>query len=233
MKRIGAATLTGVLVLLAAATFSTLGGVALGHAPGFPYYQFGGYPDRPHQERAYFTQRTPTGAFRDRFVNGQKQWDAITSNFQFIIYRDDIPTYVQDNCRSNTRRNREQASLIDYSAIDGRGGSLADTQICTRKSDGRNEFFQTTVDNADEIYFGRGDAPGRSADLGSIVVHELGHAAGWVDHYDDGEPSSENRRICQDNNDQQTMCATLYVGTERLRTLQGHDKHTHAQVYGN
>ncbi|HEV3001662.1 MAG TPA: hypothetical protein VGW75_13055 [Solirubrobacteraceae bacterium] len=204
--------------------------LAAGHS--IDYYASGTYPGRPHQERVFF-DRNATGAIRDRFIAAQNQWDNITSRFQFVIYRDELDTDAPRRCAADQpRKFDERASLIGYQYLDGRGGHIADTGTCSRASDGRLEYFNTIVDTADDIYFGRGDAPDETADMGSIAVHELGHAAGWVYHYDDPEArDAANESMCRDHDGQPTMCAHLYPGTERWRNLDDHDQHTHADAY--
>jgi hypothetical protein len=202
------------------------------HAHDIDYYALGTYPDRPHQERVFF-DKSAAGALRDRFMAAQNLWDNITSRFQFVMYRDEIDDGAPRRCSADQpRRYGEQASLISYQYIDGRGRRVADTGTCTRNSDDRLEYFHTIVDTSDNIYFGRGNARDDEADMASIAAHELGHAAGWVYHYDDRETrDAANEHMCRDHDGQPTMCAHLYEGTERWRNLDDHDVHTHADAY--
>lgn len=222
-------------LLLLAATTLTLAAVAefaVGHSYDV-YYAQGTYPGRPHQERVFFGRDAPVGAFRDRFMAAQNQWDNITSRFQFILYRDDVDANAPRRCsRKPPEQFGQSASVIDYQYIDGRGDAQADTLTCSHPDSGRLDYFALTVDTADEIYFGRQDAPEKSADLASIAVHEFGHAAGFFFHYDDPETTNAaNESLCRNNSDQLTMCSKLFPGTERQRTLQDHDRDTHAAAY--
>ncbi len=215
---------------LIAVALHAVSGVASAHSRDL--YWYGTYPGRPHQERVFF-DRNAIGAVRDRFMAAQNQWDNITSRFQFVMYRDELDTDAPDRCAADQpRKFDERASLIGYQHLDGRGGHIADTGTCTRASDGRLEYFNTIVDTADDIYFGRGDAPDETADMASLAVHELGHAAGWVFHYDDRQVrDAANEHMCRDHDGQPSMCAHLYPGTERWRNLEDHDIHTHADAY--
>lgn len=206
--------------------------MAEAHPP--EYYAYGTYPGRPHYERVYFAANAPEGAFRDRFTAAQKQWDDISNGFQFLVYNRTIDKAAPRACRADQpTANDERASLIDYRYLDGRGGAIAETETCESARTNRLEFFNTIVDQNEDYYFGRGEAPKDRIDLGSMAVHELGHAAGFFYHYDDEETTSPgNQSICRNTSEQRTMCAKQYPGTERLRTLQDHDRHTHQGVYG-
>lgn len=48
------------------------------------YYAQGSYPGRPHPQRGYFGRNATEGAFRDRFLAAQKQWDDISNGFEFL-----------------------------------------------------------------------------------------------------------------------------------------------------
>lgn len=203
------------------------------HSAG--YYAQGSYPGRPHQERAYFGGNAPAGAFRDRFLAAQKQWDDISNGFEFLIYTEPVDQAAPASCRADQQptANGERASLIDYRYVDGQGGQIASTETCVASRSNRPEYFNLTVDQSDDFYFGRGEAPKDRIDLASTAVHELGHAAGFFYHYDDAETTSPgNQSICRNSSDQRTMCAKQYKGAERMRTLQDHDQDTHQMVYG-
>jgi hypothetical protein len=220
------------LTIALALTLGALVTVAGGHDYR-TYYDDGTYPGRPHQERVFFGRHAPTGAFRDRFIHAQDQWDNITPRFQFIIYRDQLDTNAPDRCDDRPPSQFGQApSIIDYQYYDGRGGGAAYVLRCFSPDNYRLEWFTLVVDTADDIYFGRGDAPDGYGDLGSLAVHELGHGAGWVWHYDsDRTVDSANAHMCRDHSDQLTMCRFIKPGTERMRTLQDHDRHTHFDAY--
>lgn len=217
---------------------SVLLGSATAFAHDINYYANGTYPGRPHQERVVFGRDATGEAFRTRMLRAQNQWDNITNAFQFIIYDDTVESSVPERCSAADQPGRfgeSDTSLINYQYLDGRGRSnnaVAATATCESARTGRLEYFNMIVDTADDIYFGEGDAPDGATDLASIAVHELGHAAGFFYHYDDEEARDAfNESICRNNSDQQTMCRSIHPGTERMRTLQDHDRHTHADAY--
>jgi hypothetical protein len=188
----------------------------------------------------YFDRTTPTGAFRERVRDAFDQWERFQTKVGFSVYTEtapatapDQPNGADDACRRTNYQNR-RISLISYQYIDGKGDNrfniLAETQGCEINSGGSYllDFFYLAFDTGDDYYMGTGNAPSKSIDLWSTATHEIGHAMGWGPHFDD---NGTNNTICNNDSDQQTMCASYYAGSERQRTLEGHDKDTFTNRY--
>jgi len=65
--------------------------------------------------------------------------------------------------------------------------------------------------------FGPANASSNEWDMRSVLVHEFGHAAGWVGHF-----AGSSR--CPNTSADQTMCAALGLGEEHWRTLESDDE---------
>jgi hypothetical protein len=74
--------------------------------------------------------------------------------------------------------------------------------------------------------------PDGRIDLWSVASHEFGHAAGWTGRHYGKDEDPERSSICNSGNvNRQTMCSIIYTGSESVRTLGRHDRHTFRRVY--
>ena len=66
-------------------------------------------------------------------------------------------------------------------------------------------------------------------DLQGLLVHELGHSAGW------GEGSATDHfsgsTTCPGGSSNHSMCGSMGMGQPHVRTLESHDQHTIANFY--
>lgn len=178
----------------------------------------------------------PTDAYRSRVKDGIAQWNNLNQTMSFVQQAEANYSFSPlASCPSNYQQN-----AMWWQLIDGKGGIYASTNRCFY-NDGSNELYSANVvfDKEENWYTGTGDADDGfffciildcEIDVWSIASHELGHAAGFAGPYDNGHFDS-NAPICEDNEDQHTMCPFYVRGSERVRTLEEHDWHTFSNRY--
>lgn len=182
-----------------------------------------------------FTNSFPL-AFRERGRDAARQWNEAFTQLTYVE-KESVADFNPATCPSTYQMNAFHWVTIDgaFQGSNGSGATLARVRTCVFSSScpaigvpGTCELYsaQVEVDRDESWYLGTGDAPLSQADGWSVASHELGHATGWSGHF------SSSATICENNADQHTMCPTYYLGTERMRTLEQHDKHTILEVYG-
>lgn len=162
---------------------------------------------------------TPSAAaWKTRVNAGANTWSALGEPMRFTNSLPDFPSNFRPGVCSRTY----QRNGIHRKAIDGTGGTLARTYLCT--SGGALHSFQLVFDRGDRWYTGTGAPARNQADLQSVATHEFGHATGFAGHF-------SGSALCSNDASFHTMCAGHVVGTNRQRTLEEHDKHTFGAAY--
>lgn len=181
----------------------------------------------------FFTEGFPGGAKRDRVRDGVSQWNNLNQPMTFTeaAQRPDFDPMVCPDAGTNGIHWRDLPDANRQLAVTFRctiGAQLTSTNMI--------------VDSTRNWYDGVGDAPdgflGRICslppdcqwDFWSVSSHEWGHMTGFfgpfrMGHFNPGE------NICNSNSSQHTMCPDTRIGTERLRTLEPHDRHTFETAY--
>lgn len=184
-----------------------------------------------------FTASFPTGAKRDRVRNGIAQWNNLGEPQQWreVSQRTD---YNPDVCPPTYGMNSIHWRNIPDDSV----GALAYVQRCTFS--GSTEIYSANMvfDSSRSWYDGTGDAPdgfanqicslppGCENDFWSVASHEWGHMTGFSGPFHNGH-FNNSETICAGNDGQHTMCPAIEIGTERMRTLEDHDRHTFQNSY--
>ncbi len=150
---------------------------------------------------------------------GDNPWDAVSGNwldFGWSGITDSSVVWLGGAC-STAPSNRMWIMTYNLS-------SLATSNLCTSGS----SILRSTirVDDVGRVWHTSSSSSiaSNARDLRSVIVHEFGHAEGFLGHFT--EPDAD----CTGSN-RQTMCQGLPKGTIYKRTLQGHDKHTVKSAY--
>jgi hypothetical protein len=163
-----------------------------------------------------FTPSVPYGNWRSRVYDGVSQWNSLGQTLNLTKtpdYTFDFDPYAI--CAYSYQDNGIHRRHLPP-PVAGRTVFCAPNQVMYHA--------QVIFDESLNWYTGTGDAPGDSYDLWSVATHELGHLTGWGPHITEAQ-------YCPNNSTQQTMCEIYYQGTERMRTLATHDKHTFDAAY--
>lgn len=166
-----------------------------------------------------FDQEFPTGNKRDRVKDGAQEWNNVGQPMKFEKLAGDFASFPANSCPTE-----EQKDAVHWGGIDGSGGTLAQTFICTS---GGNLFnFQIRLDQAENWHGGTTSPGPNEIDVWSVAAHEFGHGTGWRGHF------SSTSSLCNANaTDHHTMCPAYVLGTQYDRSLNTHDKHTFDNAY--
>lgn len=176
-----------------------------------------------------FTGTFPGGDWRTRVRDGLAQWNSLNQPMRFteVSQRSDFDPYV---CPSTYGTNGVHWRKYD--------GSIAFVNQCSNS----REMVSTNLvfNSSEDWYTGTGDAPGGflgfcsigtcQTDAWSVSSHEWGHMTSFGGSIDGGH-FSRSESICADNGGQHTMCPLVRDGTERMRTLETHDRETFDGAY--
>jgi hypothetical protein len=189
-------------------------------------------PAQAHEAQAFYPYRWasgsnlsygfqtgfPLGEPRLRALDARGQWNARGGEPEPDFYN----TLGDQNFGSFFGCGQQNA--IYWMDLDFHGASTVGlTRTCrigTRLND-----FRIAMDNDRVWYTGTGDAPSSQLDMWSVFTHEFGHATGFSSHFGEGDSA------CGNDSNRQTMCPSIYLGTERQRTLATHDIHTFEGAY--
>jgi hypothetical protein len=241
---------TALKLLAALASFAILALLACGtrgaeaHTASFyPWWYAVGIDDVP----VYFDSGFPGGRYRNRVVDGARQWTNVGRRMYFKVHRSpsiksdaDKPgdTAEAGYCPTPERDGR-RVGMIHWSAIDGPGGTFGQTGMCWKGEPGTKSVksFRIYLDRSEPWYSGTGDSQVRyhrsgrvenRLDLWSVATHELGHATGWYGHWDGRAAFCS---LASEPGTFRTMCPGYLPGYERQRTLSGADKHVFRSQY--
>ncbi len=144
----------------------------------------------------------------------------------------EVGNFFPDQCPPPTK------NAVHWKTIDGKWDVLAYVFLCPREPTDRVTSFQLVFDRDEDRYWGTGDAGDRlilpygcEVDGWSVASHEWGHVHGYADGADGQGHFPADAAICENNSDQHTMCPGYHPGSERMRTLEEHDKHTCQAAY--
>ena len=184
-----------------------------------------------------FTSTFPGGDWRARVRDGVTQWNLAGQPlvWEQIGQRAD---FNPDVCPGTAATN-----AVHWRNIPDNTGALAYTTMCRYANNPQRMWSANIVfDSSRNWYTGTGDAPDGlfnnicalppdcQWDAWSVASHEWGHASGFNGPFDSGH-FNRNESICESNSSQHTMCPSLSIGTERMRTLEVHDRHTFDNAY--
>ena len=160
---------------------------------------------------------------------------------------DDHATY----CERRTGAARTPVSLVFWDDDVGGLGppnkeATGEATTCNLRSGYRPSSFILAINSKPKLgrwYTGTSFAvPGRPNDssspnarydLDSAAMHELGHATGWVPHYDDRRGLTQGGAVCGMTSNRETMCRDgAPLGVAWGRTLGRHDRETFFKAYG-
>lgn len=190
-----------------------------------------------------FTAEYPSGNFRSRVTNAAAQWNAQGGTAEvdfFAAGGADHPNFAfPTGCSGGT--STLGARTLHYEDLDSIGsGVLGATLTCFNTSTAQIVTFHMAIDNDRDWYTGTGDAndgflqtcvPSCQDDLWSVLSHEFGHATGFIGPSSTGGHFAESDAACPESDARNTMCPSIAPGTERMRTLEGHDIHTFTNAY--
>lgn len=179
-------------------------------------------------------------AYENRVIDGDDQWSNIGGtaepNFTRFLSRGQYGT-ASDCQPLDTLTGAIYMENLDYYSPDTLGlATVCDGGDANRRINSFTIAFDTAEDR--DWYTGTGDAydgflgTGLDADpdLWSVASHEWGHVTGHI-----GSPNGghwyEDWAICPDGNYRHTMCPGVAPGSEMMRTLEEHDRHTFVSAY--
>lgn len=155
--------------------------------------------------------------YDDRLVSGMNDWNALGQTLQFRLRTTRYADFSHTSCPDTYAKNGAH-----FRTLDGSGGTLAETFICN--VGGTEMYSAQVVFDPTEIWnTGTGDIPSTHIDFWSVATHELGHATGWLGHFESS--------LCGAGPSQETMCPLYDVGSETMRTPHTHDVHTFGARY--
>jgi hypothetical protein len=187
-----------------------------------------------------FVSGFPTGGgFRNRVKDGVGEWNAEAESLQFDFLNgenDWSPYTYPDSCPVDSNGNPirpYEKNGVHYLNLTGVGPAI--TVICVTPNGGIHDF-QFIMDSVNpnwDWYSGTGNPSNGELDVWSVAAHELGHAGGWIPHFQEGpnpEADCEGAFV-----DRQTMCGATADywnnGRKWMRSLGNHDKHELSQAY--
>lgn len=147
---------------------------------------------------------------------GDDGWDSVSENWFDWGWQGEFDTVAWTGGACATAPTNGVHYLVTTGTFSGSGV----TNLCTSGSTILRGV--TRFDHSEPWNFGSGTPGAGQTDLRSLVVHEMGHAAGWVGHL--ASP-------CGFVDYQATMCATPYGGQTWWRSLQSYDTTQIAAAY--
>jgi len=218
-----AASRVFLVILLAAFGVGVTGQSAQAHSAN-SYFDHGRWPITAGIEYGLSYGFPGAGEWRGRVYAGKEQWNAVANANDPHIYWS-LPDDVSYGDARNPcgvpglYKGAVFWNDLNYLSIYTTGV----TRLC-----GAAPVVNFTIEfdsSRSDWYVGTGDAPSGTVDFWSVATHEFGHALGWWDHL----PESDG--ACPDSGSRNTMCPTVYAGTERQRTVADHDIHTFNEAY--
>lgn len=157
-------------------------------------------------------------ALRDRIRDAHQLWDALPPALDFVREPNEVAADAFMECPSDY-------NTIRFPSIDGRRGTYAAVWTCPPDGSQVNRF-KLRLDSDENWYKGTGNPPNHEVDVWGIAAHEFAHATGWSGHFD------EASGLCPLNVERHTVCPGFDAyGTQFLRPLEEHDKHTFNDAY--
>ncbi len=165
---------------------------------------------------------------------GSRQWNRAGANLRFRFRRQDPEAGRINPCAQRRPRN-----FVGWGAIDGSGGKLAVTVVCSfGDGHGPNVMysFHMIFDRSELWHTDPSTPPAPyEVDLWAVASHEFGHASGRISGGPEGNGHfSESSRRCPDflNARRHTMCPSDDLIGAEMRTLERHDVDTFRNAYG-
>lgn len=182
----------------------------------------------------------PSNAYVSRSANGVVEWNTAFEDQEPRIYyigsRMNIPAYDQ-TCASPVAIGFTRQQL---NSVPGLGvGTVGATDLCIDQNSPTriiraSVFYDNGAGNFSSYYLGTGDPRDNSVsdeyDLWSLASHELGHAMGWVPHWDEQVDGDVNV-VCPGDNSRRTMCKGPIGERIMERTLGGKEIAQHRGEY--
>lgn len=182
-----------------------------------------------------FDEDFPTGGgIRRAVLYGSRQWNQADAGLRFRHRRGEVEAGRVDPCSAPLGRN-----VVDWRPIDGPGGKLAVTVVCSFGGGSGSNQMQSfhMVFDRDEMWHTDPLSlpPPFAVDVWAVASHEFGHATGRITGGPGGEGHFPERSdLCPDllNPRRHTMCPSYDLVGVYMRTLEWHDVDTFKRAYG-
>ena len=190
-------------------------------------------PARAHTASTFYPRKWPTAKvtyshtssvpsnWRPLVDEAAGRWNRVKDAELDFVRGSDSGDYDWAVCSGKTGIHRDNSG----GGLGSPGGVLGVTVVCYQSSSSTITSANVAFDSSENWYAGTGSPSSNQMDLLSVATHELGHATGFANHFDN------NESICANNSDMQTMCPSYTVGTTWARSLEKHDKHTMKGAY--
>ncbi|GEM_PF-5833056 len=167
----------------------------------------------PNYSNVYYLVRQgfPSSTYYNRVEDGATQWNNIGGSSGIepdLLYNGSTTNAGDPNAPCSATYSGVYWRNLDFIST----ATLGYTPHCENSS-GVVTRFSMSIDNRSTWYVGNGTPGSSQDDLWSTTSHEMGHATGWMGHYNAGDS------LCADNQYQATMCPIYFTGTVRWRTL--------------
>lgn len=204
-----------VVVALAVLLVMTATPAGANHLPAFGP----AWPVNPTLRPA--TSYPPSSDWQGRLLDARAEWNAIGTG-RFINWTTaTVPHYnITNSCGTSNVIAAMYQQLDDW----GWPNAIGLANYCT--TSGARTSAGMAVDVRFDLYTGTGDARDPilgvycnncEYDLWSIQSHELGHTMG-------GNHFLEDDSVCPNSDARETLCPSIYAGTERQRTYEAHEE---------
>lgn len=213
-------------LVLAVAAFTLAGVPARAHDGNVYYPNKWNLSESGSQIKWAFEDSFPNTNFKDRILDATQEWNALNGNRQWNKV-DNYANYSVHDCGETPF----EQNGMHWGSIDGATGTVARTYWCLDLHVPQHLWQQDIkFDSAEDWYTGTGNVPSGKIDAQATATHELGHAMGFYGPYNAGHFQATDQ-LCNGTDPINTMCPFILPGSNIMRSLEEHDKHTFNNAY--